>query len=74
MALTESDLSKLLDALRAGEVTDTVRRSLEWILQQLSEGKPPVIGTAPHERTRHGRTTAAGIAPGCCRPPLVMSS
>ncbi len=29
MALTESDLSELLAALQAGEMTDTIRTSLE---------------------------------------------
>lgn len=52
MALTDSDLSELLDALRAGDVTDTVRTSLEWILQQLIEAEAAaVIGAAPHERS-----------------------
>ena len=52
MALTESDLSELLAALKAGEVTDTVRTSLEWILQQLIEAEATtVIGARPHERT-----------------------
>lgn len=52
MALSDSDLSELLDALRAGDVTDTVRSSLEWILQQLIEAEAAaVIGAAPHERT-----------------------
>lgn len=56
MALTDSDLSELLDALRAGEMTDTVRTSLEWILQQLIEAEATaVIGAAPHERSA-GRT------------------
>lgn len=39
MALTESDLSELLAALKAGEMTDTIRSSLEWILQQLIEAE-----------------------------------
>ena len=52
MALTESDLSELLAALKAGEMTDTIRSSLEWILQQLIEAEATaVIGAAPHERT-----------------------
>ena len=52
MALTDSDLSELLDALRAGEMTDTIRMSLEWILQQLIEAEATaVIGAAPHERS-----------------------
>lgn len=57
MALTESDLSDLLAALRAGEMTDTIRSSLEWVLQQLIEAEATAfIGAAPHERTE-GRTT-----------------
>ncbi len=52
MALTDSDLSELLEALRAGEVTDSIRTSLEWILQQLIEAEASAfIGAAPHERT-----------------------
>jgi hypothetical protein len=39
VALTESDLSELLAALKAGEMTDTIRSSLEWILQQLIEAE-----------------------------------
>ena len=56
MTITDHDLSDLLDALRAGEVTDTIRSSLEWILQQLIEAEATaVIGAAPHQRTE-GRT------------------
>ncbi len=52
MTLTDSDLNDLLAALKAGEVTDTVRSSLEWILQQLIEAEATaVIGAGPHERT-----------------------
>lgn len=52
MALTESDLSELLAALEAGEMTDAVRMSLEWILQQLIEAEPTAVeGRGPcHER------------------------
>jgi transposase-like protein len=72
VALSESDLSELLAALKAGEMTDTIRASLEWVLQQLIEAEATaVIGAAPHERTpgrvtqRNGHrpklvTTAAG--------------
>ena len=35
MTLTDHDLSELVAALKAGEVTDTIRASLAWILQQL---------------------------------------
>lgn len=52
MTLHESDLSELLAALKAGEVTDTIRQSLEWVLQQLIEAEATaVIGARPHERT-----------------------
>ncbi len=52
MALIDSDLSELLDALRAGDITDTVRTSLEWVLQALIEAEATArIGAAPHERS-----------------------
>jgi putative transposase len=52
VTLTESDLSELLAALQAGEVTDTIRASLEWVLQQLIELEATAfIGAAPYERT-----------------------
>ena len=52
MTITDHDLSDLLDALRSGEVTDTIRTSLEWILQQLIEAEATAaIGAAPHQRT-----------------------
>ena len=52
MTLTDHDLSELLAALQAGEVTDTIRTSLEWILQQLIEAEATAaIGAARHERT-----------------------
>ncbi len=52
MTLTQSDLSDLLAALKAGEMTDTIRRSLEWILQELIEAEATtVVGARPHERS-----------------------
>jgi putative transposase len=52
VALTESDLSELLAALKAGEMTDAIRTSLEWILQQLIEAEVTAfVGAAPHERS-----------------------
>ena len=56
MALIESDLSELLDALRAGGDIDIIRRSVELVLQALIEAEATeVIGAGPHERssTRH---------------------
>ena len=64
MALTESDLSDLLAALRAGEMTDPIRTSLEWILQQLIEAEATaLIGAAPHERTESRTTQRNGHRP-----------
>ena len=52
MALTDHDLSELLAALKAGEMTDTIRMSLEWILQQLIEAEATAfIGAERFERT-----------------------
>lgn len=60
VALTESDLSELLAALKAGEMTDTIRASLEWILQQLIEAEATaVIGARPHERIKRVTAPAA---------------
>jgi putative transposase len=48
----EFDLSDLLDALRAGELTDSIRTSLQRVLQHLIELEATeAIGAAPHERT-----------------------
>jgi putative transposase len=52
VTLTDHDLSELLAALQAGEMTDRIRTSLEWILQQLIEAEATaMIGAAPWERT-----------------------
>jgi hypothetical protein len=64
VALRESDLSELLAALKAGEMTDTIRSSLEWVLQQLIEAEATaVIGAAPHERTETRTTQRNGHRP-----------
>ena len=56
MTLTDHDLSELLAALKAGELTDPIRASLEWVLQQLIEAEATAfIGAAPFERSE-GRT------------------
>jgi transposase-like protein len=52
VTLTDSSLSKLLAAVQAGDITDTVRTSLAWVLQELIEAElTATIGAAPHERT-----------------------
>jgi len=72
VAFTDSDLSELLEAVKAGEMTEKIRTSLAWVLQQLIEAElTATIGAGPHERTdsrtaqRNGHrpkliTTAAG--------------
>ena len=52
MTLTNNDLSELLVALNEGEITDRVRSSLQWILQELIEAEATtVIGAGLHERS-----------------------
>ena len=64
VALTDSDLSEPLAALKAGEMTDTIRSSAEWILQQLIEAEATaVIGAAPHERTESRTAQRNGHRP-----------
>jgi putative transposase len=72
MALDQSALLELLDALKASESTDVVRRSLESVFQALIDAEATAaIGEEPHQRTeariaqRNGYrdrlvTTAAG--------------
>jgi putative transposase len=57
VALSQSDLIDLLDAIRAGGDLDVVRRSVELVLQALIDTEATeVIGAEPHERTP-ARTT-----------------
>jgi transposase-like protein len=57
VALSQSDLIELLDAIRAGGDVDVVRRSVEVMLQALIEAEATeVIGAQLHERTP-ARTT-----------------
>ena len=52
VTLTDHDLSELLAALQAGEMTDRIRTSLEWVLQQLIEAEASaMIGAEPYERS-----------------------
>ena len=52
MALSQSDLSELLDALRAGGDVDLIRASVEMVLQALIDAEvTEAIGAAPHERS-----------------------
>jgi putative transposase len=52
VALSQSDVSDLLDAIRAGGDLDVVRRSVELVLQALIDVEATeAIGAEPHERT-----------------------
>ena len=64
MTITHNALSELLEALKAGEVTDTVRSSLAWILQELIEAElTATIGALPNERTETRRALRNGHRP-----------
>lgn len=64
MTLTESDLSELLAALKAGDMTDTIRTSLEWILQQLIEAEATAfVGAGRYERSDERITQRNGHRP-----------
>jgi transposase-like protein len=57
MALSQSALSELLEAIRAGEGTDTLRDAMRLVLQELIELEASeAIGAARYERTDE-RTT-----------------
>lgn len=52
MALTQDDLTQLLEMIRAGGDVDVVRESVEMVLQALIDAEATeVIGAALHERT-----------------------
>jgi transposase-like protein len=52
MALDQSALLEVLDALKAAEVDDRIRQAAETIYQALIEAElASVIGALPHERS-----------------------
>ena len=52
MALDQSALLEVLEALKAAEVDDRIRQAAETICQALIEAElASVIGALPHERT-----------------------
>ena len=64
MALVESAVSDLLDALRVGENTDVVRELAQWALQQLIDAEAAErIGADPLERTPDRMTHRNGTRP-----------
>ncbi|MGA9275844.1 IS256 family transposase [Ilumatobacter sp.] len=57
MALSNSDLSELLDAIRVGDGTDLIREIARWVLQELIEAEAvEAIGAGRYERV-DGRIT-----------------
>jgi putative transposase len=61
VTLTDSDLSELLAALKAGEFDERIRTSLEWVLQQLIEAEASVtIGAGRYERSEDRVTQRNG--------------
>ncbi|MFK5647993.1 IS256 family transposase [Ornithinimicrobium sp. LYQ121] len=64
MTLSQSAVSDLLDALRAGDGVDLVRESVRMVLQELIETEAAqVIGAARYERTPDRTTERNGTRP-----------
>ena len=75
MALSQSVLSELLDAFRAGEGVDLVRDAVRLVMQELIETEATEqIGADRYERTDTRVTERNGPAPGCWRPRPATSS
>jgi len=61
MALSQSALSELLEAIRAGDGTDTLREAMRLVLQELIELEASqVIGAARYERSEDRMTHRNG--------------
>jgi putative transposase len=66
MALDQSALLEVLDALKVADVGDRIREAAETIYQGLIEAElTDAIGAAPHERSaeRTAQRTATGLEP-----------
>jgi Transposase, Mutator family len=69
MALDQSALLEVLEALTVAEVGDRVRQAAETIYQALIEAElTAVIGAAPHQRSEAGWGSATATGPDCWRP------
>jgi Transposase, Mutator family len=69
MALDQSALLDVLEALKAAEVDDRVRQAAETIYQALIEaGLSSVIGAQPHQRTEARLPSATGTGRGRSPP------
>lgn len=68
-------VSDLLAALKAGEMTDTIRTSLQSMLRQVRRDRATVfIGVEGFERAETGRIITKDTELVCRRRRLVMSS
>jgi hypothetical protein len=75
MALNQSALNELLDALRAGGDLDVIREGLALVLQALIDTEATQqIGARPMSAPTLAPPTATAPGPGYCRPQPVMSS
>jgi transposase-like protein len=64
MALSQSVLSEMLDAFRAGEGVDLIRDAVQLVLQELIDTEATeVIGAARYERSEHRVTERNGTRP-----------
>ncbi len=64
MALSNSDLSDLLDAIRVGEGVDLIREIARWVLQELIEAEAvEAIGAGRCERVEGHVTERNGHRP-----------
>jgi Transposase, Mutator family len=64
VALDQSALLEILDALKAAEVDDRIRQAAQTIYQALIEAElTAVIGAAPHERSPHRLAQRNGHRP-----------
>ena len=64
MALSQSALSELLEALRAGDGVDLIRESVRTVMQELIEAEATeVIGAGRYERTASRTTERNGHRP-----------
>ena len=70
MALDQSALLDLLEALKAADVDDRIRTATEALYQVLIEAElTAVIGAGPHERTETRTAQRNGSRPRTSRPP-----
>jgi putative transposase len=61
MALSQSALLEVLDALKASESTDVIRQAVQVMLQQLIDAEATAfIGAEPHQRTEERITQRNG--------------